>query len=188
MKLLKENQIVILAGETGCGKTTQLPKLCLLAGLGVAGKIAHTQPRRVAATSVANRIAEEMGQGIGDCVGYAVRFSQKISSNTRIKLMTDGILLSELQSDPLLKQYEVVIIDEAHERSLNIDFLLGFLKQICVKRKDLKVIVTSATIDPESFSKYFNQAPILTVEGKNFSSRVTLLTPRGRVRKKSFRQ
>lgn len=166
--LIKNNQVIILAGETGCGKTTQLPKMCLMAGLGVAGKIAHTQPRRVAATSVASRIASEVKSPLGELVGYSVRFSDKTSENTRIKLMTDGVLLAELQSDPLLSQYEVIIIDEAHERSLNIDFLLGFLKKILEKRKDLKVIVTSATIDPESFSKYFNNAPTLLVEGRTY--------------------
>jgi len=168
IELLSNNQVVIVAGETGCGKTTQLPKICLKAGLGVRGKIAHTQPRRVAATSVASRIASEMNSPLGETVGYSVRFSDKTSQNTRVKLMTDGILLSELQSDPLLSQYEVIIIDEAHERSLNIDFLLGFLKRLVKKRKELKVIVTSATIDPQSFSDYFDNAPILLVEGRTY--------------------
>ena len=168
IELIKDNQVVIVAGETGCGKTTQLPKICLQAGLGTRGLIAHTQPRRVAATSVAARIASEIKRPLGDLVGYSVRFSDKYSNNTRIKLMTDGILLSELQSDPMLSRYQVIIIDEAHERSLNIDFILGFLKQLLKKRKELKVIVTSATIDPLSFSKYFNQAPIVTVEGRTF--------------------
>jgi ATP-dependent helicase HrpA len=167
-ELLEKNQVLIVAGETGCGKTTQLPKICLQAGLGVRGKIAHTQPRRVAATSVANRIAEEVKSPLGELVGYSVRFADKTGSNTRIKLMTDGILLAEIQSDPMLSQYEVIIIDEAHERSLNIDFLMGFLKQLLVKRKELKLIVTSATIDPDSFSKYFNQAPVVLVEGRTF--------------------
>lgn len=168
IELLKNNQVVIVAGETGCGKTTQLPKICLQAGLGVRGKIAHTQPRRVAATSVANRIASELNSPLGELVGYSVRFSDKSSQNTRVKLMTDGILLAELQSDPMLRNYEVIIIDEAHERSLNIDFLLGFLKQLLIKRKELKVIVTSATIDPQSFSAYFNNAPIMLVEGRTY--------------------
>ncbi len=168
IELLKNNQVVIVAGETGCGKTTQLPKICLQAGLGVRGKIAHTQPRRVAATSVASRIASEVKSPLGELVGYSVRFSEKASQNTRIKLMTDGILLSELQSDPMLSQYEVIIIDEAHERSLNIDFLLGFLKNLLKRRKELKVIVTSATIDPQSFSEYFGNAPIMLVEGRTF--------------------
>ena len=168
IKLVAENQVIIVAGETGCGKTTQLPKICLQAGLGIRGKIAHTQPRRVAATSVAGRIAEEVEKPLGDLVGYAVRFSDKTSSNTRIKLMTDGVLLAEIQSDPMLSQYEVIIIDEAHERSLNIDFLLGFLKKLLAKRKELKLIVTSATIDPDSFSRYFDGAPVVTVEGRTF--------------------
>jgi len=168
IELLRNNQVVIVAGETGCGKTTQLPKICVKAGLGTRGKIAHTQPRRVAATSVAARIASELKSPLGEFVGYSVRFSDKSSQNTRIKLMTDGILLSELQSDPMLSQYEVIIIDEAHERSLNIDFLLGFLKRLVKKRKELKIIVTSATIDPQSFSDYFDKAPILLVEGRTY--------------------
>jgi len=168
VELLKSNQVVIVAGETGCGKTTQLPKICLKAGLGVRGKIAHTQPRRVAATSVATRIANEVKSPLGEIVGYSVRFADKTNHNTRIKLMTDGILLSELQADPMLRQYEVIIIDEAHERSLNIDFLLGFLKRLIKKRKELKIIVTSATIDPQSFSSYFDDAPILLVEGRTY--------------------
>jgi ATP-dependent helicase HrpA len=168
IKLIQQNQVVIVAGETGCGKTTQLPKICVNAGLGRRGKVAHTQPRRVAATSVASRIAQEVATPLGELVGYSVRFKDKTSHNTRIKLMTDGILLAELQSDPLLSQYEVIIIDEAHERSLNIDFLLGFLKNILTKRPELKLIVTSATIDPESFSKYFNNAPVVLVEGRTY--------------------
>ena len=167
-ELISNNQVVIVAGETGCGKTTQLPKICLNAGLGRRGKIAHTQPRRVAATSVASRIADEVSSPLGELVGYSVRFADKTSSNTRVKLMTDGILLAELQSDPLLSEYEVVIIDEAHERSLNIDFLLGFLKNLLSKRPEFKLIVTSATIDPESFAKYFNDAPIVLVEGRTY--------------------
>jgi len=167
-QLLLQHQVVIVAGETGCGKTTQLPKICLNAGLGLRGKIAHTQPRRVAATSVASRIASEVKGNVGELVGYAVRFSEKTSRDTRIKLMTDGVLLAELQSDPMLKQYEVIIIDEAHERSLNIDFLLGFLKQLLKRRQELKVIVTSATIDPQSFSKYFDNAPIVSIEGRTY--------------------
>jgi ATP-dependent RNA helicase HrpA len=168
VNLLKDNQVVVIAGETGCGKTTQLPKICLTAGLGVRGKIAHTQPRRVAATSVSARIASELNSPLGEFVGYSVRFADKLSDRTRIKLMTDGVLLAELQSDPFLSQYEVIIIDEAHERSLNIDFLLGFLKKLLKKRRDLKVLVTSATIDPKSFSDYFDDAPIVLVEGRTF--------------------
>jgi len=168
IRLLKEHQIIIVAGETGCGKTTQLPKICLQAGLGVRGEIGHTQPRRVAATSVARRIAEEVDSELGGLVGYSIRFNNKLSEKTRVKLMTDGILLSELETDPLLSRYEVIIIDEAHERSLNIDFLLGFLKRIVARRNDLKIIITSATIDPERFSKNFNDAPIVQVEGRSY--------------------
>lgn len=167
-QLLGEHQVIIVAGETGCGKTTQLPKICLQAGYGARGLIAHTQPRRVAATSVAKRIADEMESPIGESVGYSIRFNNKVSDKTRLKLMTDGVLLTEIESDPLLSKYEVIIIDEAHERSLNIDFLLGFLKQILAKRRELKLIITSATIDPERFSRAFNDAPILTVEGRSY--------------------
>jgi len=177
-ELLAENQVLIVAGETGCGKTTQLPQICLQAGLGIKKQIAHTQPRRVAATSVANRIASELKTELGNEVGYAVRFSDRTSENTRIKLMTDGVLLAELQSDPLLRRYEVIIIDEAHERSLNIDFLLGFLQQVLQKRKDLKLIVTSATIDPVKFSNYFNNAPMIQVEGRTYPVEV-VYQPRG---------
>ena len=176
--LLTKHQVLIVAGETGCGKTTQLPQICLQAGLGIKKQIAHTQPRRVAATSVANRIASELKTELGNEVGYAVRFSDRTSENTRIKLMTDGVLLAELQSDPLLRRYEVIIIDEAHERSLNIDFLLGFLKQVLHRRKDLKLIVTSATIDPVKFSKYFNNAPMIQVEGRTYPVEV-VYQPRG---------
>lgn len=168
IRLLSSNQVIIVAGETGCGKTTQLPKICLQAGLGARGGIAHTQPRRVAATSVARRIAEEVESELGQYVGYSIRFNQKISKQTRVKLMTDGVLLSEIEFDPFLSKYEVLIIDEAHERSLNIDFLLGFIKQLLPKRPDLKLIITSATIDPQKFSKSFDDAPIVTVEGRSY--------------------
>lgn len=166
--LLQNHQVIIVAGETGCGKTTQLPKICLQAGLGARGNIGHTQPRRVAATSVARRIAEEVKTELGQYVGYSVRFNQKTSDKTRVKLMTDGILLAEIETDPFLSKYEVLIIDEAHERSLNIDFLLGFIKQLLPKRPDLKIIITSATIDPEKFSKSFAGAPIVLVEGRSY--------------------
>ena len=166
------NQVVIIAGETGSGKTTQLPKICLKLGMGRRGLIGHTQPRRVAATSVANRIAEELGQPLGESVGYAIRFSKNTSPTTAIKLMTDGILLNELQNDPLLSNYEVIIGDEAHERSLNIDFILGYLKRLLPRRPDLKIIITSATIDPEKFAKFFATdgvpAPMLEVEGRSY--------------------
>ena len=167
-KLVRENQVVILAGETGSGKTTQLPKLCLELGRGVKGLIGHTQPRRIAARTVASRIAEELQVELGKTVGYQVRFKDHSDDSTRIKLMTDGILLAEIRHDPLLRKYDTIIIDEAHERSLNIDFLLGYLKNILPKRKDLKVIVTSATIDLNKFSEHFNHAPIMEVSGRTF--------------------
>ncbi len=165
---LSRNQIIIVAGETGSGKTTQLPKICLQLGYGAKGLIGHTQPRRLAARSVAARIAEELQQTLGKGVGYQVRFTDETDSSTFIKLMTDGILLAEIQQDRLLNKYEVLIIDEAHERSLNIDFLLGYLKRLADKRKELKIIVTSATIDVEKFSTHFNDAPIVTVSGRSF--------------------
>lgn len=162
------NQVVIIAGETGSGKTTQLPKICLELGLGCRGMIGHTQPRRLAARSVASRVAEELQSPLGDVVGFKVRFADALKSESYIKLMTDGILLAELTSDRYLDQYDTIIIDEAHERSLNIDFILGYLKQILKKRPDLKVIITSATIDVERFSKHFNNAPIIEVSGRTF--------------------
>ena len=165
---IKNNQVVVIAGETGSGKTTQLPKICLQLGLGTKGLIGHTQPRRLAARTVANRIAEELGGSLGSTVGYQVRFTEQVAANTQIKLMTDGILLSETQRDRYLEKYEVLIIDEAHERSLNIDFLLGYLRQILPKRPDLKVIITSATIDLERFSKHFNNAPVIEVSGRTY--------------------
>lgn len=166
--LLNSNQVLVIAGETGSGKTTQLPKICLDLGLGIKGLIGHTQPRRVAARSVASRIAEELESKLGSLVGYQVRFTDKSTENTLIKLMTDGILLSEIQRDPYLNRYECIIIDEAHERSLNIDFLLGYLKRLLPKRPDLKLIITSATIDVERFSKHFNDAPIVEVSGRTY--------------------
>ncbi|MEY8199540.1 MAG: ATP-dependent RNA helicase HrpA [Colwellia sp.] len=167
------NQVVIIAGETGSGKTTQIPKICLELGRGVDGLIGHTQPRRIAARTVANRIAEELGTKLGEQVGYKVRFNDQVSEQSYIKLMTDGILLAEMQRDRLLLKYDTIIIDEAHERSLNIDFILGYLKQILVKRPDLKLIITSATIDPQRFAKHFSNkngvpAPIIEVSGRTF--------------------
>ncbi|MCE9684712.1 ATP-dependent RNA helicase HrpA [Shewanella sp. AS16] len=162
------NQVVIIAGETGSGKTTQLPKICLELGLGCRGLIGHTQPRRLAARSVASRIAEEINSPLGEAVGFKVRFADAIKSDSYIKLMTDGILLAELTSDKFLDQYDAIIIDEAHERSLNIDFILGYLKQVLRKRPDLKVIITSATIDVERFSRHFNQAPVIEVSGRTY--------------------
>lgn len=167
-KALAENQVIVLCGETGSGKTTQLPKICLSIGRGVAGLIGHTQPRRIAARSVANRIAHEMGSSLGELVGYKVRFIDEVSSTTAIKLMTDGILLAEIQRDPYLDAYDTIIIDEAHERSLNIDFLLGYLKRLLPRRPDLKLIITSATIDPDRFSKHFGDCPIILVEGRTY--------------------
>ena len=167
-KLLSEHQVIVVAGETGSGKTTQLPKMCLELGLGKLGTIGHTQPRRIAARSVAARIAEELQTELGDLVGYKVRFNDQISDNTQIKLMTDGILLAEIQTDRFLNQYSCLIIDEAHERSLNNDFILGYLKQLLPRRRDLKLIITSATIDVERFSKHFNNAPIIEVSGRTY--------------------
>jgi len=165
---IAKHQVVIVCGETGSGKTTQLPKICLELGRGVHGLIGHTQPRRLAARSVASRIAQELKSETGAIVGYKVRFTDKSSPSSYIKLMTDGILLAETLSDRFLNQYDTIIIDEAHERSLNIDFLLGYLKQLLPRRPDLKVIVTSATIDSDRFSKHFNNAPVLEVSGRTF--------------------
>ncbi|GII91868.1 ATP-dependent RNA helicase HrpA [Sinosporangium siamense] len=168
LKVIRDHQVVVVAGETGSGKTTQLPKICLELGRGVRGLIGHTQPRRIAARTVAERVAEELGGELGQAVGYKVRFTDQVSSGTLVKLMTDGILLAELQNDRLLEQYDTLIIDEAHERSLNIDFILGYLKQVLPKRPDLKVIITSATIDPERFSRHFSGAPIVEVSGRTY--------------------
>ena len=167
-KAIANNQVVIVCGETGSGKTTQLPKICLELGRGVAGLIGHTQPRRIAARSVASRIAQELNSPLGEVVGYKVRFNDKITDGSYVKLMTDGILLAETQGDKFLNAYDTIIIDEAHERSLNIDFLLGYLKQLLPKRPDLKVIVTSATIDAERFSSHFNGAPVIEVSGRTY--------------------
>ncbi|MDA8622100.1 ATP-dependent RNA helicase HrpA [Psychrosphaera sp.] len=165
---ISKNQVVIIAGETGSGKTTQIPKMCLELGRGIDGKIGHTQPRRLAARSVANRLSDELKSELGQAVGYKVRFNDQVSEHSYIKLMTDGVLLAELQHDRYLNQYDTLIIDEAHERSLNIDFILGLLKELLPKRPDLKVIITSATIDPERFSKHFFDAPIISVSGRTF--------------------
>jgi ATP-dependent helicase HrpA len=157
-KAILAHQVVIVCGETGSGKTTQLPKICLSIGRGVQGAIAHTQPRRVAARTVASRIAHELKTELGGMVGYKIRFNDRVSPDTCIKLMTDGILLAEIQTDPLLKKYDTIIIDEAHERSLNIDFLLGYFVQILPRRRDLKLIITSATLDAERFAALFRRA------------------------------
>src|SRR5688572_4322830 len=166
--LIRAHPVVVIAGETGSGKTTQIPKLCLAAGRGAAGMIGCTQPRRIAARAVARRVAEELQTSLGGAVGYQVRFTENVGEQTAVKFMTDGILLAEIQSDRWLSQYDTLLIDEAHERSLNIDFLLGYLKQLLVKRHDLKVIVTSATIDTERFSAHFGDAPVVSVEGRGY--------------------
>ena len=165
---IKNNQVVILTGETGSGKTTQLPKICLSLGLGCTGYIGHTQPRRIAARSIANKISSDLNSNIGDYIGYKIRFSDKTSESTYVKLMTDGILLSETYTDPNLYAYDALIIDEAHERSLNIDFLLGYCKRLLSKRPDLKLIITSATIDIQRFADHFNHAPIIEVSGRTY--------------------
>ena len=167
-KAIEEHQVIILCGETGSGKTTQIPKLCLKLGRGTYGMIGHTQPRRIAARSVASRIAEELETELGTSVGYKIRFADKLNKQSHIKVMTDGILLAEIQNDPYLQNYDTLIIDEAHERSLNIDFILGYLKQLLPKRPDLKIIITSATIDPERFAKHFENAPIIEVSGRTY--------------------
>ena len=167
---IRDHQVVVVAGETGSGKTTQLPKICLELGRGTKGMIGHTQPRRIAARSVAERIGDELGTGLGgpdSIVGYQVRFTDRTSRSTRVKLMTDGILLAELQRDRQLRRYDTIIIDEAHERSLNIDFLLGYLKRLLPRRPDLKLIITSATIDVARFAEHF-AAPVVEVSGRAY--------------------
>jgi ATP-dependent helicase HrpA len=168
VELIRAHQVVVIAGETGSGKTTQLPKLCLAAGRGAAGMIGCTQPRRIAARAVARRVAEELQVPLGGAVGFQVRFNDQVSADTAVKFMTDGILLAEIASDRWLSAYDTIIIDEAHERSLNIDFLLGFLKQLLHKRRDLKVLVTSATIDTARFAEHFGGAPVVDVEGRGY--------------------
>ncbi|MCX7521737.1 ATP-dependent RNA helicase HrpA [Microbacterium sp. STN6] len=180
-RAIAENQVVIVAGETGSGKTTQLPKICLELGR---TSIGHTQPRRLAARTIAERIADELGESVGGLVGYQVRFTDRVSAATRIKLMTDGILLNEMHRDRLLSAYDTIIIDEAHERTLNIDFLLGYLKQLLPKRPDLKVIITSATIDPESFAAHFSRAdgapaPVVEVSGRTYPVEIRYRPPAG---------
>ena len=165
---IRDHQVVVVAGETGSGKTTQLPKMCLELGRGVRGAIAHTQPRRLAARTVAERIADELGVPLGEAVGYAVRFSDRSREDTLVRLMTDGLLLAEMQHDPLLRRYDTIIVDEAHERSLNIDFLLGYLARILPRRPDLKLIITSATIDPRALRRHFGGAPVVEVSGRTY--------------------
>ena len=173
VRAIRQYQVIVVAGETGSGKSTQLPKMCLEAGRGIEGLIGHTQPRRVAARTVAERIAEELGTSIGEAVGYTVRFNDQVGDGTLLRVMTDGILLNEIQRDRMLRRYDTLIIDEAHERSLNIDFTLGYLKQLLPRRPDLKVIVTSATIDTQRFAEHFAQsdgtpAPVFLVEGRTY--------------------
>ena len=166
-----------MCGETGSGKSTQLPKICLAIGRGIYGKIGHTQPRRIAARSLSARISEELGCELGTSVGYKVRFHDRVSRDSHIKLLTDGMLLAEIQQDKWLNEYDTLIVDEAHERSLNIDFLLGYIKQLLPKRPELKLIITSATIDPERFSKHFGNAPIINVSGRTFPVEVRYQPP-----------
>src|SRR3954453_2032654 len=167
-KAIETNQVVIVAGGTGWGKTTQLPKVCLELGRGIRGQIGHTQPRRLAARTVAERIASELGTPLGETIGYQVRFSDHSGEKTLVKLMTDGILLAEIQRDRMLRGYDTIILDEAHERSLNIDFLLGYLKELLPRRPELKLIITSATLDPERFARHFDDAPIVEVSGRTY--------------------
>ena len=168
VEALKGHQVIVVAGETGSGKTTQLPKICLEMGRGVRGMIGHTQPRRLAARTVAQRIADELGSPLGETVGYTVRFNDQAGDRTLVKLMTDGILLAEIQRDRRLMRYDTLIIDEAHERSLNVDFLLGYLHELLPRRPDLKVIVTSATIEPRRFADHFGHAPVVEVSGRMY--------------------
>ena len=176
-ELIARHQVVVICGETGSGKSTQLPKICLALGRGILGRIGHTQPRRIAARSLAARVSEELGEEIGGAVGYKVRFRDHVRPETRVKLMTDGILLAELQHDRFLGEYDTLIIDEAHERSLNIDFLLGYLKQLLPRRPDLKVVITSATIDPQRFSRHFSGAPVIEVSGRTYPVEVRYRPP-----------
>jgi ATP-dependent helicase HrpA len=175
VRLIRENQVVIVSGETGCGKSTQIPKMCLEAGRGIAGRIGCTQPRRIAAITIAHRIAEELDEEIGRSVGYKIRFREKTSRQAFIKIMTDGMLLAETQGDPGLYEYDTLIIDEAHERTLNIDFILGILRTLLPRRPELKVIITSATLDTEKFSGAFGHAPVVNVEGRTYPVEVEYL-------------
>jgi ATP-dependent helicase HrpA len=174
---VRDHQVVVVAGETGSGKTTQLPKICLELGRGVRGAIGHTQPRRIAARTVAERISTELGVELGTAVGYQVRFTDRATEDTAVKVMTDGILLAEIQHDRMLRKYDTLIIDEAHERSLNIDFLLGYLKQLLPRRPDLKLIITSATIDPRRFAAHFGNAPVIEVSGRTYPVEVRYRPP-----------
>jgi ATP-dependent helicase HrpA len=177
LEVIRDHQVVVVAGETGSGKTTQLPKICLELGRGIRGTIAHTQPRRLAARTVAERIAEELGVPLGGAVGYSVRFTQRSTADTLLRLMTDGLLLAEIQHDRLLRRYDTIIVDEAHERSLNIDFLLGYLCDLLPRRPDLKLIITSATIDPGRFAEHFGGAPVVEVSGRTYPVEVRWTEP-----------
>ena len=168
IEAIRHNQVTIISGETGSGKSTQIPKMCLEAGRGIRGLIGHTLPRRIAAMTIARRISEEIEEAVGRSVGYKIRFEQRLGENPYIKIMTDGILLAEAQLDPFLGEYDTIIVDEAHERSLNIDFLLGILRSLLVKRRDLKLVITSATIDTEKFSRAFEGAPVIEVSGRQY--------------------
>ena len=170
-RAIRAHQVVVVSGETGSGKTTQLPKICLELGRGCAGLVGHTQPRRIAARATAARIAQELKSELGRYVGYKIRFTDKVSPESYIKLMTDGILLAETQRDPLLRAYDTILIDEAHERSLNIDFLLGYLKKLLPERPDLKLVITSATTDAERFSRHYGGAP--TISRRRFANIVS---------------
>src|SRR3954453_7973247 len=165
---IRDHQVVVVCGETGSGKSTQLPKICLEIGRGIAGLIGHTQPRRIAARSIASRLGEELRTSVGQKVGFKIRFTDTSGPSTLVKVMTDGVLLAESQHDRYFDEYDPLIIDGAHDRALNIDFPLGYLKQLLPKRPDLKVIITSATIDPQRFSKHFNDAPIVMVSGRTY--------------------
>src|SRR5438128_5205487 len=165
-KAIASRQVVIVCGETGSGKTTQLPKICLELGRGIEGLIGHTQPRRIAARATAARVAQELKTELGGAVGYKIRFTDKVGPRAYIKIMTDGILLAETERDRELREYDTLIIDEAHERSLNIDFLLGYVKQLLPRRPELKLVITSATIDAERFAKHFDGAPVIEVSGR----------------------
>jgi ATP-dependent helicase HrpA len=178
VRLIQDHPVVVLAGETGSGKTTQLPKLCLAAGRGVAGMIGCTQPRRIAARTVARRVASELGTTVGELVGFQVRFDERVGDASLVKFMTDGILLAETQGDAWLSAYDTIILDEAHERSLNIDFLIGYLKRLLAKRRDLKLIITSATIDTARFAQHFDDAPVIEVEGRSSSGGTALASSR----------
>src|SRR5512133_1914967 len=172
-EVIRDHQVVVIAGETGSGKTTQIPKICLELGRGLDGVVGHTQPRRIAARAVAERLSEELAVELGTAVGYQVRFTDQSTRDTLVKVMTDGILLAEMQRDRELRRYDTIIIDEAHERSLNIDFILGYLKQLLPRRPDLKVIITSATIDPQRFAAHFaaadgTPAPVIEVSGRTY--------------------